>query len=63
VECKNNLALHLNAQLEPLRERRRDLAQRPDAVWDLLKEGARRARLRAAETMSLVRDAMHLTRP
>jgi tryptophanyl-tRNA synthetase len=60
VECKKNMAAHLNRALEPLRERRAVWVQRADDVWDVLRDGADRARARAQETMAQVRRAMHL---
>jgi tryptophanyl-tRNA synthetase len=60
VACKKDLALHLNAKLAPMRERRAEWAARPADVWAVLEDGARRARVRASETMALVRQAMHL---
>jgi tryptophanyl-tRNA synthetase len=62
VEVKNRLVLALNAFLEPLRERRMAFAARPGFVEDVLADGTRRARQEAAETMSLVHDAMGLYR-
>ncbi|RME30129.1 MAG: tryptophan--tRNA ligase [Candidatus Zixiibacteriota bacterium] len=60
VECKKRLAANLNAALRPIRERRRELLQRPDEIWDVLRDGATRARKRAAEVMSQVRAAMKM---
>jgi tryptophanyl-tRNA synthetase len=40
------------------RERRRTLAERPDDVLDILRDGAARARVAAEATMSRVRDAV-----
>ncbi len=42
------------------RMRRKELAQRPDYVLDVLREGGRRARERAAQNMSKVRDLVGL---
>ncbi len=63
VECKRVLAEKLNAFLEPIRERRRFLEQRPDDVIDILRMGAERARPIAQETLALAREAMGLTSP
>jgi tryptophanyl-tRNA synthetase len=60
VECKKHLALHLNESLDPLRQRRAGWLARPDDVWDVLREGAGRARARASETLAMVRRAMNL---
>jgi tryptophanyl-tRNA synthetase len=61
VEAKKVLSEKLNAFLDPIRERRRALEARPDDVLDILREGARRARPIAQETLAQAREAMGLT--
>jgi len=58
VECKKKLAVNLNQHLGPFREKRANLAQDPGYVRAVLEEGARRAKVIAAETMSEVREAI-----
>jgi tryptophanyl-tRNA synthetase len=60
VDCKKLFAKSLNKHLEPYRERRRDLESKPDRVWDVLEDGARRAREIAASTIEEVRSAVGL---
>lgn len=60
VDCKKRFAANLNAHLEPFRERRAALAGDPDQIWDILRDGARRANVLADETMERVRDAVGL---
>jgi tryptophanyl-tRNA synthetase len=60
VEDKADMARHLNAALEPIRERRRALAATPKLVEEILTEGTRRARAVAAETLAAVKSAMGL---
>lgn len=60
VECKKVLAEKLNAFLEPIRERRQFLEQRPDDVIDILRKGVERARPIAKETLAQAREAMGL---
>ena len=60
VECKRLLAQEINEALAPLRERRSELATRPEYVRDVLAEGAQRARAIARETISEVKDRMGL---
>ena len=60
VECKQRLADSMNNGLAGLRERRAALAARPDDVWDVLRDGAQRARALAAATMDEVRAAIGL---
>lgn len=60
VECKSILAQNLNAALSQIRNRREQFVSRPNVVWQALKKGAEAARKRAAETMAIVRKAMHI---
>ncbi len=60
VDCKKLLAKNINAHLEPFRARRAELAQSPQQVWDILEDGAGRARALAEQTMTEVRDALGL---
>jgi tryptophanyl-tRNA synthetase len=50
----------MNAVLEPMRERRREISAKPDRVREIAIEGSRRARLVAQETMERVRAAVKL---
>ncbi|MGF1505927.1 MAG: tryptophan--tRNA ligase [Anaerolineae bacterium] len=63
VECKKVLSEKINAFLDPLRERRRVLEERPDDVIDILRSGAQRARPIAQETLAQAREAMGLSSP
>jgi tryptophanyl-tRNA synthetase len=60
VEVKTKLAAAINARLDPLRERRREILARPGYVKDVLVDGSRRARATAVETMGRVREAVKL---
>jgi tryptophanyl-tRNA synthetase len=60
VECKALLAKNLNRHLEPFRARRAEIAAKPDAVVEILDDGARRARVIAQKTMQEVRQAVGL---
>ncbi|MFH1186178.1 MAG: tryptophan--tRNA ligase [Chloroflexota bacterium] len=60
VECKTLFAKNLNRDLEPFRLRRAEIAAKPDAVNDVLNDGARRARTIAQQTMQEVRAAVGL---
>ena len=62
LECKAVLAREIGAALAPIRERRRAIAQDPDYVQDVLREGAERARPLAEATMCEVRQCMGLAR-
>jgi tryptophanyl-tRNA synthetase len=60
VDCKKLLAKNMNHYFEPLREKRAGLSQHPDQIWDILEDGAKRARVIAAKTMEEVRAAIGL---
>jgi tryptophanyl-tRNA synthetase len=56
--AKKLLRAKIDAHLGPAREKRKELAGRPDYVEDVLREGARKARAEAEKTMALVRAAV-----
>ena len=60
VDCKKRFAENLNKHLEPFRSRRVEINKTPDTVWDVLHDGAKRARVIAEETMVDVRAALQL---
>ena len=43
VEVKTKLSTALNAYLEPLRERRREVMAKPDTIRDVIMDGSKRA--------------------
>jgi tryptophanyl-tRNA synthetase len=63
VDDKKLLAEIMIEKLRPLREKREQLDRDPSYVWDVLREGNRKARERAAETLDLVRAAMKIDFP
>lgn len=60
VECKRLVAGEINEKLAPLRDRRNELAKRPDFVRDILAQGAGQAKAVARDTMMEVRERMGL---
>lgn len=60
VDCKKLYAKNLNTHLAPFRAKRSEIAENPKYVWDILENGADRARIIAQETMREVRDAVGL---
>lgn len=60
VDDKKLLAEIVIEWLRPIRERRETIDRDPSFVWDVLREGNRKARERAGETMEAVRKAMNL---
>ena len=61
VEDKHLLAEGINRTLEPFRERRRGLVEKPGYLQEVLQEGARRARTIARETLAEVREKMGIS--
>jgi len=61
VDCKRILYENLRERLAPIAEKSAYYERRPEEVRELLLEGSRRARQRAAETMARVRAAMRMT--
>ncbi len=60
VDCKKRLAVNMNANLAPFRQRRSELAQDPDLVRNVLQDGALRAKAIASQTMREVKEAVGL---
>jgi tryptophanyl-tRNA synthetase len=60
VEDKQALAKSINEALAPFRDRRAELSKNPDYVFDVLREGGKRAREIAQQTMVEVRNAVGL---
>jgi tryptophanyl-tRNA synthetase len=57
-DAKQALLAKIDAYFGPFRQRRKELAQDPGYVEDILRQGAQRARAEAQETMTLVREAV-----
>jgi tryptophanyl-tRNA synthetase len=57
-EVKKMLLEKINAYFGPARERRKQLAAHPEQVEETLRQGARKARAEARQTMALVRQAV-----
>jgi tryptophanyl-tRNA synthetase len=60
VDCKKILAKNINAHLAPMRERRAEIARNPGDVWEVLHDGAARARELADVTLRDVKEAVGL---
>lgn len=60
VKVKRYLAEVLNETLEPIRQRRAEYAQDPQAVMQIIRTGTEHAREVAAQTMAEVRQALGL---
>ena len=57
-EAKTALLAKIDGYFQPFREKRKELAAKPDHVEEVLRDGARKARAEARETMKLVREAV-----
>jgi len=60
VDCKRELAARMNEALRPIRERRRELKERPDRMKEILMNGAAKARTVARATLEEVREVLNL---
>jgi tryptophanyl-tRNA synthetase len=60
VECKALATQSVNAHLDPIRERRRQLAEHPERLQAIIQKGAQKAAQSAEETMVAARDAVGL---
>lgn len=60
LDCKGKLIEHLLERLQAIHARRPEYASRPDTVWDILREGGKKAREVAEATLREVRTAMKL---
>jgi tryptophanyl-tRNA synthetase len=63
VDCKKLLAVGINAELQPFRERRTELASQKDLIADIIAEGAKKAKIIAADTLEEVKRNMGLIHP
>jgi tryptophanyl-tRNA synthetase len=61
LDCKAKLLEHLEPALAPIRERRQAVAEKPDLIVDILREGSVRARHVAQATMEDVRRVVTIT--
>jgi tryptophanyl-tRNA synthetase len=62
VMLKKRLDLTLQSFLEPIRDRRSQLEQRPDYIRDIVRDGTRKARSLTEQTKSDIYDGLGLFR-
>lgn len=60
VKIKKFLNDILQEELKPIRERREELAKNPEYVYNVLKEGTKKAREKARQTLDEVKKAMKI---
>ncbi len=62
VDCKKLLAQGINTDLHPFREKRQELSADKKLVYDVIEDGAQRARVIAQNTLAEVKQYMGLIR-
>lgn len=60
MEIKNRLSGILNNLIAPIRERRAQLAEHPEKVYEILRQGTEKARIRAAQTLAEVKEKLKI---
>ena len=60
VDCKKKLTENLNASLQPIRDKRKKLQDDKEFVFEVLRNGAERARAKTSKVMDDVRKAMNI---
>jgi len=60
IECKTCMLKHLEEELQPIRDRRIELARNMDDVRDIVKAGNEKARHAASRTMEKVRKTLKM---
>jgi tryptophanyl-tRNA synthetase len=63
IDCKKRLAANIEAEMGPIRRRYEQLQSTPDEGWNILRDGAVRARAIASSVMDEVRTLMGLKPP
>ena len=60
IDCKKVLLKNIFRTMEPIWEKRNQLINNPDMLYNIVKKGTEKAKNTVEETMQLVRDAMGL---
>ncbi|MBN1191918.1 MAG: tryptophan--tRNA ligase [Dehalococcoidales bacterium] len=60
VECKKMVSTAINNTLEPFRQKRAELAAKPDYIREVLEDGAKRARVIARNTLDKAKQRIGL---
>ncbi len=60
MDCKKRLSQRLEEIMRPIKERRIELEKNPSLIDDIINQGAVKARVEAARTMEIVREAMKI---
>jgi len=60
ADCKRKLAVIMNDYFREIREKRKELEQKPDYVHEIIRAGSEKARKTASENLARIKDAMGL---
>ena len=60
-DLKNDLAIAMHKELEPIQIKRQELETKPDYIDQVIQDGAQRASMQAQATVALVKDKMGLS--
>ena len=60
VEVKKSLSKHINAFLEPIREKRSEVVKNKDEILDIIFEGSKTAREVTKINLEIIKEAMSL---
>jgi len=60
IDCKMCMLKHLEEELQPIRDRRAEIASHPDDLRDIVRAGNARARIEAGRTMEKVRKSLKM---
>ncbi|MCK9438728.1 MAG: tryptophan--tRNA ligase [Patescibacteria group bacterium] len=60
VQCKKELSENIIKYLEPIREKRKYYQDRPELVREIVKDGTKRARIKASEILKKVKKGMRI---
>jgi tryptophanyl-tRNA synthetase len=60
VDCKSIVSKEITKALEPFRQRRQELASKPEYIKDVLQDGAKRAKVIARQTLDEAKQRMGL---
>jgi len=60
IDCKMCMLKHLEEELQPIRDRRAEIASHPDDLRDIVRAGNERARTEAGRTMEKVRKSLKM---
>ncbi len=60
ADCKRQLGKIINDKFAPIREKRKDYEKDLDRVYDIIREGNKKASIEAEKTLKKVRDAVNI---